>query len=195
MKPTTIELLALISNESGNGALDYQILHRLLETSGWPHESLEVRFAIDSIIRECLSGKPAFEWNPGGWKVTVTDATTQGVVCSAMLWGILVACGVPTGLPAIIIPSVLSLFFKIEKVKLTFKEEDVALRLCYTSGFKEKTPEELYDSLDPSERLHLNYFDFLDVLEKLKQAGRAMAEKGYWKILPAGERRFRVEFE
>ncbi len=170
-------------------------LEAWIEELGLPSNP-RVQAAVSGAVREWGAAQGSLAWEPGGWKVKVTSPLVQGSISAALLWGILGAFQIATPIAAAVIPAIVPLLFSVEKVRLTRGEEEVLAHLALADRVRTETPEKLYQQLPASIREELGFLDFLDLVEKLVDAGRADRKDGEAiAIEPEGRARLRVVFE
>jgi hypothetical protein len=68
------------------------------------------------------------EFSPGGWKIKLSEASIKTGLTATLLTTALVTSGA-AGIPALVIPAVLPMFFDVEKVRLTKSEEGILAQL------------------------------------------------------------------
>lgn len=111
-------------------------------------------------------------FGPGGWTVKVSEASIKTGLTTALLTTALVASG-SAGIPALVIPAVLPLFFDVEKVRLSKSEEGLLAQLTLREDARSGTADELYARLPDDVREDLSKREFTDFLEKCRRAGLA----------------------
>jgi hypothetical protein len=170
-------------------------LENLLDELHLSKQGIREQQILLGAVREWAAGEATLAWEPGGWKVRIAGPGVQTAVSAGLLWAALTALGVGAAIPVAIIPALIPTLFAIERVHLKKSDEEVVASLFLHDKVQLGTPQQLYDDLPPSVREELGYLDFVDLLEKLVEAGRAerKGEKTY--LLEAdGKRRFRVTF-
>ncbi len=117
-------------------------------------------------------GNSELEFLGGGYKLKIGSGISQTIVTTAVLSGVLAACGFPD-LPMVVLPTILPLLFQVERVTLSRKEEEILATLVLRDEVRERrqTPRQLYDGLTDDIRDQLSYLDFVDFLDHLDKAG------------------------
>src|ERR1039457_1202080 len=69
----------------------------------------------------------------GGWRWDLSKGAAKSVLTSAMIYGMLIAAGVP-GLLPLVVPAVIPLLFEVEKVRLARDEHNVIHIIGARSG-------------------------------------------------------------
>jgi hypothetical protein len=164
-----------------------------------PEETYATRRGLDALLEGVeaqadLSPGATLEFRPGGWQVDMHKGVVQSVVAGALIAGLLVALGA-TQIPAAIIPTVIPLFFDVEKVRLTAGQEQLLAELVGHAQALDGTltAQELYEQLPEGTRSELSSLDFADFVDTCRRAGLAdIGENGTIVLRPATEARFRI---
>lgn len=130
----------------------------------------------------------------GGWRWDMSSGAAKSVLASGLLYGVLVAAGVP-GLLPLVIPAVIPLLFDIEKVRLTRSERNILNILgARKEAFERKgTVKELYASLPEDVRQSLREQEFEEFIDAAINAGVASEEGEVVEVLSTGESVFRLK--
>ncbi len=171
-------------------------LQRLLDELPIPEGTARAQALFFGAVREWAIDDASLAWEPGGWKVRVTGPGVQTAVTASLLWVVLSALGVGAAIPMAVIPALIPTFFAIDRVRLTMSEKEVVASLFLNDEVQLGTAKQLYESLPPSIREEIGYLDFVDLLEKLVEAGRAERKSERTYLLDAKAKgSFRVTFE
>ncbi|MDQ1250277.1 MAG: hypothetical protein QG597_4656 [Actinomycetota bacterium] len=114
------------------------------------------------------------EFRPGGWQVDMHKGLVQSVVAGALIAGLLVVLG-STQIPAALVPTIIPLFFDVEKVRLTAGQEHLLAEIVARSERADGslTIDELYGQLPAPTRDAVSHLDFVDFIEACRRAGVA----------------------
>ena len=140
-------------------------------------------------------------FRPGGWVVKASGSVAKGAVTMALLT-VALAASHATGIPLIVLPTILPMLIDLEKVRLTKGEEYILAQLTFTDAAREGAPDELYDRLPEAVKNDIGPGAFRDFLEKCRQAGLADRSDGppgtgpdpQYSLRAPGSERFRVSF-
>ena len=130
----------------------------------------------------------------GGWRWDMSSGAAKSVLASGLLYGVLVAAGVP-GLLPLVIPAVIPLLFDIEKVRLTRSERSILNIIgARREAFERKgTVKQLYASLPEDVRQSLSMHEFEEFIDAAISAGVASEEGDVVEVLSTGETVFRLK--
>ncbi len=121
----------------------------------------------------------ALHARPGGWVLRLGDATARAGLATAVTAGVMAAAGFDQ-LPALVLPAVLPLLIDLDHVELSPGDRHVlaTLRLQPDVVNTENSPPALYDALPADLRDQVSMPDFLDLIERLRDAGQADTDDG-----------------
>jgi hypothetical protein len=152
--------------------------------------------AFESTFLEALapSEKTILEFKPGGWTVKISEGVLRSTVSAALLSGVLYATGF-TGLPLLVLPTVLPFLVDIEKIRLSKGEKEILFQLVLREEARAKSARELYDVLPQNIRDEISFLDFQEFLEKCRRAGFAdEVDYGKYSLRAGKQAIFRVTF-
>jgi hypothetical protein len=144
-------------------------------------------------VRDWGDESDTLSFSPSGWRIKLSSKIGQSFVMGTVLWAALVQAGV-ANIPTII-AAVLPVLFDFERVKLTWKEESVLVRLALYDHNRTKTPEEWYQELPPEIQEELGMLEFLDILEKIVGSGSGRKHDSEIEIFRSGEGRLALKVE
>jgi len=129
----------------------------------------------------------------GGWQWNMSSGAAKSVLASALLYGVLVAAGVP-GLLPIVVPTVIPLLFEVEKVRLSRAEKNViGIIGARKDAFDRRgNTRELYASLPDDVRQSVSEREFGEFIDAAIRAGVASEEGDIVEVLETGESVFRL---
>ncbi len=109
-----------------------------------------------------------------GIKLDLAGGLTRTATVTVVLGAVLALAGV-SGIPAIVLPTVLPLLVDIQRVRLERREEELWLELVARPGAldPEQSPEALYQRLPEEMQAVVSPLDFAQFLQKLHDAGLA----------------------
>jgi hypothetical protein len=130
----------------------------------------------------------------GGWRWDMSSGAAKSVLATGLLYGVLVAAGVP-GLLPLVIPAVLPLLFDIEKVRLSRSERNVINIIGARKRVFDRvgTVQELYASLPDDVRQSLSEHEFEEFIDAAINAGVASETGEYVEVLSTGQSEFRLK--
>jgi len=130
----------------------------------------------------------------GGWQWDMSNGAAKSVLASALLYGVLVAAGVP-GLLPLVIPAVIPLLFELEKVRLTRRERNVIDIIGARNRLFDRTgtTKDLYLSLPESVRQSLTELEFEEFIDAAISAGVASENGEFVEVLSTGESVFHLK--
>lgn len=144
-----------------------------------PQDSFAARRGRDAFldaIRARAGGDSGttLEFRPGGWQVDMNKGMVQSVVAGALIAGLLVVLGA-TQIPAALVPTIIPLFFDVEKVRLTAGQEHLLAEIVARpeSADGNLTIDELYQQLPAPTRDAVSHLDFADFVDTCRRAGVA----------------------
>jgi hypothetical protein len=136
-----------------------------------------------------------FAFRSKGWVIKISDSLLKTGIMTALLSGILYLADYNM-LPALILPSIIPLLFDIEQVRLQKSEEEILYQLTLHKQVRKSlhSPKKLYKLLPTAIQEELSELDFIDFIEKLKQAGLADEKGNKVKIYPKEKGKWRIRF-
>lgn len=147
-----------------------------------------------SALREWGEETDSLAFSPSGWRIKLSAKIGQSAVMAAALWAALVQSGV-TNIPTALVAAILPVLFDFERIKLSWKEEAVLVRLALYDRNRSMTPEEWYQELPHEMRAELSKLDFLDVLEKIVGSGNGRRHDSEIEIYRSGEGRLALKID
>ncbi|RJO66522.1 MAG: hypothetical protein C4523_12255 [Myxococcales bacterium] len=155
---------------SGRDAVDAEAIWALVFPEPFPGRDRGL--AAFREVLQAAGGGSDLEFLGGGYRLKIGAGISQTLVTTAVLSGVLAACGFPD-LPTVVLPTILPLLFQVERVTLSRKEEEILATLMLRDEVREKrsSARELYDGLAEEIREQLSYLDFVDFLDHLDKAG------------------------
>ncbi|MCI0494231.1 hypothetical protein L0Z72_04425 [candidate division KSB1 bacterium] len=156
------------------------------------YDKFEAGF-LTTVQPEILTHELAFRSK--GWILKINEALLKTGITTALLTTLLYLGGYNM-LPALVLPSIIPIIFDLERVQLKSSEKEILVQLFLNKKVSKKfnTPDELYEMLPEVIREQLSRLDFLDFIEKLKQAGHADEKEDKIKIYPIGKGKWRISF-
>jgi hypothetical protein len=129
----------------------------------------------------------------GGWQWDMSSGAAKSVLTSALLYGVLVAAGIPTLLP-IVVPTIMPLLFEIQRVRLTRSEKGIIniIGARKDALSRRGTSARLYKSLPIDVRASLGPHEFEQFIEAAINAGVASQYGEIIEVLESGENVFRL---
>lgn len=199
MSEDVLAALEPIASERPEG-LTQADLRTYWASLGLPEDGYPV---FEDVFRAAVDEESGAElyFRPGGWVVKASGAAVKSAVTMGLLT-VALAASHATGIPMIVLPTILPMLVDLERVRLSKSEEYILAQLTLTDAGRQGSPDELYAKLPESARDQIAPAAFRDFLEKCRQAGladvgkpaaAAGAEPTYVLRAPGSER-FRVTF-
>lgn len=163
---------------------DYELREQQLQSTvarltNLDGEALRIATRTTEAVIVVGLGDQMLHARPGGWVLRLGDATARAGLATAVTAGVMAVAGFDQ-LPALVLPAVLPLLIDLDHVELSPGDRHVlaTLRLQPDVVDTRNSPQELYDALPVDLREQVSILDFLDLIERLRDAGQADTPDG-----------------
>ena len=162
--------LAFASSARDHATISHDSLCRLFAELGLRHEPSEIdRLFQLAHVSQTEDPGPPFEIRMGGWQLDLPTAIARGVTNGTVLGALLAATG-QASVPATVLSVVVPFIFDLQRVNIS-RSDKVILAALLQDPWGREPIDVWYDKLPSHVREELSSLEFVDVIERLEDAG------------------------